>query len=257
MTPEATTRAPASPEPSRPVARQRAEPQVGRPFLLRTAPLASTERAVDVVYDQILQALHEGRLPAGQRLHDGELATQLGVSRTPVREALLRLRHLGVLEFSPARFTRVALVDAEQTGQAVVAWVAVFAAITADAMTAGVPEATIEAMAEAHERFRAAAEPYALQALAAANADFYDQLVSVCSNPLLVRCLDGVVHVLRLGLLQLPGPLNAQPLIAAQAALLAALRASDVGAARRAVYGVARIPLRPPSLREADRPPTA
>jgi DNA-binding FadR family transcriptional regulator len=60
---------------------------------------------------------------------------------------------------------------------------------------------------------------------------------------MLVRAADKVVHVVRLGLLQLPGPLDPAPLYAAQAALLAALAAADPQAARQAIYRIAAIPL--------------
>ena len=44
---------------------------------------------------------------AGQRLRDQELAERLGVSRTPVREALQRLERTGLVEVAPNRYTRV------------------------------------------------------------------------------------------------------------------------------------------------------
>jgi DNA-binding GntR family transcriptional regulator len=213
------------------------------PFRLTPTALATPTSVGDAVYHQILEALQQGRLQPGQRLHDGEFAAQLGVSRTPVREALLRLRELGVIEFAPARYTRVAIIDETQTGHAVAAWVTVYAAVAAIAASQGVPASTLNAMADAHARFEAASDPFDIQALAAANADFYDQPTKHCDNPVLVRCADSVVHVLRLGLLQLPGPLDPAPLHAAQAALLAALSAADPRAARQAVYRIAAIPL--------------
>ncbi len=213
------------------------------PFRLVPSPPAGPTSVGDVVYHQILDALQHGRLQPGARLHDGEFAAQLGVSRTPVREALLRLRELGVVEFAAARYTRVAIIDETQTGHAVVAWVTVYAAIAALAAITGVPAATLDAMADAHARFRAAGDPYDIRALAAANADFYDLPTPHCENPSLVRCADSVVHVVRLGLLQLPGTLDPAPLHAAQAELLAALRAADPRGARRAVYRIAEIPL--------------
>jgi DNA-binding GntR family transcriptional regulator len=206
-------------------------------------PLAGPTSVGDAVYHQILKALQQGRLRPGERLHDGAFAAQLGVSRTPVREALLRLGELGVVEFAPARYTRVAIIDETQTRQAIAAWVTVYAAIAALAASDGVPASTLNAMADDHARFQAASEPYDIQALAAANADFYDRPAQHCDNPMLVRSADSVVHVVRLGLLQLPGPLDPAPLHTAQAALLAALSAADPRAARQAVYGIAAIPL--------------
>ena len=48
-------------------------------------------------YEQILQLIVYGRLPPGARIAEGPLAEVLGVSRTPVREAMQRLRQEGLL----------------------------------------------------------------------------------------------------------------------------------------------------------------
>jgi DNA-binding GntR family transcriptional regulator len=49
------------------------------------------------VYEQLHQLIVDGRLPPGARIAEGPLAEMLGVSRTPVREALQRLRQEGLL----------------------------------------------------------------------------------------------------------------------------------------------------------------
>ena len=48
-------------------------------------------------YDQLVELIVYGRLPPGVRIAEGPLAEALGVSRTPVREALQRLRQEGLL----------------------------------------------------------------------------------------------------------------------------------------------------------------
>lgn len=76
-----------------------------------TAPFVPLEpsRAVlgDEVYARLGEAILDGRLAPGERLRDHELAEWLGVSRTPVREALQRLERVGLVEVSPHRYTRV------------------------------------------------------------------------------------------------------------------------------------------------------
>ncbi|WP_181419940.1 MULTISPECIES: GntR family transcriptional regulator [unclassified Curtobacterium] len=52
----------------------------------------------DVVYEQTLEAIENGTLEAGERLNDEELTSWLGVSRTPVREAIARLESEGLVE---------------------------------------------------------------------------------------------------------------------------------------------------------------
>ncbi|WP_203580851.1 GntR family transcriptional regulator [Microbacterium hibisci] len=61
----------------------------------------------DEVYARLGEAILDGRLAPGERLRDHELAEWLGVSRTPVREALQRLERAGLVEVSPHRYTRV------------------------------------------------------------------------------------------------------------------------------------------------------
>lgn len=65
----------------------------------------------DEVYNAIGEAILDGRLAPGEHLRDQELARWLGVSRTPVREALQRLERTGLVEVSPNRFTRVTRPD--------------------------------------------------------------------------------------------------------------------------------------------------
>ncbi len=80
--------------------------------------LAPVERAPglgDQVYQALRAQLRSGRIAAGQPLQEVQLAQQLGVSRTPVREALTRLAGEGLLVTSGRSFTVPALTidDAE------------------------------------------------------------------------------------------------------------------------------------------------
>jgi DNA-binding GntR family transcriptional regulator len=59
------------------------------------------------VYLQILQRIERGQVPAGVKLRDAALAAELGVSRTPVREAMLRLAREGVLAAETGRGFRL------------------------------------------------------------------------------------------------------------------------------------------------------
>ena len=65
----------------------------------------------DEVYRQVLDRIQRGHYSDGARLQDTELASDLGVSRTPVREALIRLAREGVLDSSMGRGFRVRGLD--------------------------------------------------------------------------------------------------------------------------------------------------
>ena len=56
------------------------------------------QRLADSVYEQLLDAIAAGAVPPGIRLVQGAIAEQMNVSRTPVREALLRLEREKILD---------------------------------------------------------------------------------------------------------------------------------------------------------------
>lgn len=77
---------------------------------LRLEPLAS-ESLSERVADRIVQALGEGRISPGDRLVEAELASALGVSRIPIREALRILQSQGIVRAVPRRGVRVIDLD--------------------------------------------------------------------------------------------------------------------------------------------------
>jgi DNA-binding GntR family transcriptional regulator len=100
----------------------------------------------DHAYQQILQLVHRGDLPPGTRLKDTTLASQLGVSRTPVREALLQLAQEGVLAADMGRgfsVGRLDLVEMRETG-AVLAEMEILALRT----SADIPDHRLSHLAE-------------------------------------------------------------------------------------------------------------
>ena len=82
------------------------------PIPRRTGPVDTT-RASDKVYGILRDWIVDGVLGPGEGLKDAELARRLGVSRTPVREALKRLEGEGLVHSSASRWTRVAEIRLE------------------------------------------------------------------------------------------------------------------------------------------------
>lgn len=70
-------------------------------------PIDATGPLSDEVYRRLGEAITSEVIAPGERIRDVEVATWLGVSRTPVREALWRLQQIGLVETSPSRYTRV------------------------------------------------------------------------------------------------------------------------------------------------------
>ena len=78
-----------------------------------TTTLPASERAYRRIRDEILN----GELSAGERLTEQRLAAHLGISRTPVRDALKRLIHEGFVERGNGYSTRVAPLETSEIDQ--------------------------------------------------------------------------------------------------------------------------------------------
>ena len=72
--------------------------------------MAAKDRALDYVKSQVLS----GAFPGGELISEGEVAAALGMSRTPVREAFLRLEAAGLLRLYPQRGALVVPVSSEE-----------------------------------------------------------------------------------------------------------------------------------------------
>jgi DNA-binding GntR family transcriptional regulator len=78
------------------------------------APLTEKpESLTQLVYQALRDAIISKRLPPGERVSEASLARQLRVSKTPVREALLRLHAIGLVEADGARGGRIVRPSAE------------------------------------------------------------------------------------------------------------------------------------------------
>lgn len=72
----------------------------------------------DDVFRRLRDAIVDGTFQPGEQLKDSELAEWLGVSRTPIREALLRLQTSGLVVAIPGRSTTVTTIDAKAADDA-------------------------------------------------------------------------------------------------------------------------------------------
>lgn len=83
-------------------------------FLEKRERETSRDYALRVIRENIIQL----ELKPGSQISENELAAQLGLSRTPVREALLELSHVQIIESFPQRRSIVALIDYDLVDEA-------------------------------------------------------------------------------------------------------------------------------------------
>lgn len=103
-------------------------------------------------YAKLRNWILDGTLAPGSQLKDKELATQLGVSRTPVREALLRLEDEGLVKTKPNSSTLVSSIDFHDAFHLYsIVWTLERLALSQ--AFGSITDKHIQNMAEANERF--------------------------------------------------------------------------------------------------------
>lgn len=146
-------------------------------------PMSATERAYAETREKILEGVHAG----GDVITEGQVSSSLGISRTPVREAFLRLQSEGLLELYPKRGAVVVPVSDEEAVSVMEAreLIETFAATKVLTENAEPPRALCDAMWHilAKQQTYLRARSY-LDYLEADTA-FHLVLVEACGNPIL------------------------------------------------------------------------
>ncbi len=140
-------------------------------------------------YDRIRDAIVTGDLTPGERVKDSELAERMGLSRTPVREALARLADMGLVEAKPGVYTRISTLDKDEVARTL----AVIKALDEVAVRAGTPNLKredLELMREVNEEFEEAVARSDVRAALEADDRFHSIPVAAARNPLITRILD-------------------------------------------------------------------
>lgn len=138
----------------------------------------------DVVFDKMLAAIVDGTLEPGERLNDDQLVKWLGVSRTPVREAIAQLHSYGLVEIEANRYTRVAERDETVYAEAAELLGGLHdlgEKLAVDKLDASSRKALVKALAAAARQIKAE-DP----AGAAALLDVRGELTALSSNSLLI-----------------------------------------------------------------------
>lgn len=153
------------------------------------------------VRDYVLEAIRDGKLTPGDRVHETSLARSLAVSLSPVREALFRLADQGLLEHRPRRGFYVRTLTEAGTREIYTfrALLEGFAArLAATHAVAGETQGTADDLERRRHQHvmqmeslvqegKQAALRGDREAVAACNAQFHDQLVRLAGHALLER----------------------------------------------------------------------
>lgn len=149
---------------------------MNKPLLLERPQLLT-----DLAVERIRAAIVDGELGLGAQVSEAQLAQQLGVSKTPVREALLRLKGEGLVEIHPQRGSFVFRLDPERVGQLCRYRAMVETAALREAI-ADNRAALLKQMVRCVGEMKSAEKARDLKALARIDMEFHGQFLAFCPN---------------------------------------------------------------------------
>ena len=194
---------------------------------------SATSRA----YEHVKRAILQRTYPGGALLTEGELSDAVGVSRTPVREALLRLEGEGLVRLYPKKGALVLPVSAEEINDVIEARLMVEVHAVERALAR--PAQLADRLAELLEEMRSFAARGEVTAFISADRSFHRAFVEAAGNDILSRLYDLLRdRQLRMGVaLMSDDPTRLDLAVAEHAGILAAVRAADQQAVTEAVRG--------------------
>lgn len=144
-----------------------------------------TPSAADRAYAHVKGGILDGTHPGGQFFTEGEVAEAVGVSRTPVREALLRLEVEGLVRLYPKKGALVVPVSAQEAKDIVEAR-SVIEEWAATRMWPHRKEILVD-LGRLIEVMRTARKAGAVEEFVAADRTFHERIVSAAGNDILTR----------------------------------------------------------------------
>lgn len=153
--------------------------------------------AVEKAYVEIRDAIHAGRFPPGTHLKEGELADLIGVSRTPIREALRRLNAEGAVRFMRNHGAFVADWSSAEVREIfeLRAILEGYAAEKAAERATTKQIAYLRSLAEEMISLEATGTPDALARIAEANGEFHRLITQAAGTQRLSNMMAQVVEV--------------------------------------------------------------
>lgn len=145
----------------------------------------------DVVFNTLREAILKGELKPGERLMELKLAAKLGVSRTPIREAIRMLEQEGLAVTVPRKGAEVARMtekDMEDVLMIRAALDQLAVQIACDEIT----EEQLEELQQAKRAFEISTKSDDVKAIAQADVEFHDAIYCTTGNTKLVTMLNNL-----------------------------------------------------------------
>jgi len=161
------------------------------PLFKALASVPARKSLGQYVYENLKKAIVKGQLPAGSRIVESRVASALGISRTPVREAIHKLEKEGLLSQNPSGgffvmgLSRSEIEETFGIRSVLESYAARLAALKHT-------EADLVPLEEKIREYERALEKGDTEALAKINTAFHDLLYGLSRSPRLIRMISGL-----------------------------------------------------------------
>lgn len=145
----------------------------------------------DVVFNTLRRAILKGELKPGERLMEIALAEKLGVSRTPIREAIRKLELEGLVIMIPRRGAQVANITEKDLND-VLEVRCCLEEMAIEKACSRMTDQELSELAEAEEAFQGLLEEGDLTKLAEADVEFHEIIYRAAENKRLLQVLNNL-----------------------------------------------------------------
>ena len=145
----------------------------------------------DVVFNTLRQAILYGKLQPGERLMEITLANQLGVSRTPVREAIRKLEIEGLVLMIPRKGAQVAPITEKDLNDVLEVRLGL-EELAMHCACERVDSEQLRAISNAQKKFETSLKTNGLADLAKADEDFHELIYQATSNRRLIQMINNL-----------------------------------------------------------------
>ncbi|WP_088835063.1 GntR family transcriptional regulator [Paenibacillus tyrfis] len=164
--------------------------------------------AKDKTLTQLQKWIIEGTMQPDEKLNDAEIAAALGVSRTPVREALQILEMQGLVQMFPGKDTRVTTID-KATILKLYPTLAALHALAAETAARLIQPEQVQQLHELNDSFAKYVEDNDLYQAIEYDEKFHNMIVDISDNPYIVSFSSSLqMHIRRYKYIFLKRPLG-------------------------------------------------
>ncbi len=189
----------------------------------------------DIVFKTLREAIITGELKPGERLMEIKLANELGVSRTPVREAIRKLELEGLVIMTARKGAEVAPIN-EKDLMEVLEIRKTLEGLACELASDNATKANIKQFREINELIAQAIAQENIEEITKKDVEFHEAIYSITNNRRLVQMLHQLKeHIFRYRLEYIKDMKNKEAIVEEHALIIGAIEKNDAKTAKKEI----------------------